>query len=176
MSNPDDLNRRGFLGKLGAAAAAVHLSKASAAVTPGTPTEFIDSFGQAQPIADDVLDLGIIPPTAIEPGTAGTQATANATRKLRRRRTSDETLAPNYVQPNILLIMVDQMRYPAWFPGGNPSTLYATFPNITGLRAQSFEFLNYYPAATNCTPSRATLLTGLYCQQQYMFEGANQSN
>ncbi|HVN04434.1 MAG TPA: sulfatase-like hydrolase/transferase [Bryobacteraceae bacterium] len=67
-------------------------------------------------------------------------------------------------QPDILLIMVDQMRAPRWLTSGQAGNLdsYIT-PNIYGLSQGGFTFV------TDCTPSRATLLTGLYSQQTFMF-------
>lgn len=163
----DNIDRREFLAAIGGAAAVAAQLTNLAAAPPAGPTQFIDSFGNVSQLADDVVNTGLLPPTAIPPAAPGTQQGAPA---------GNETLQP-YTQPNMLLIMVDQMRYPTWFPGGQTGPLYATFPNIaTSIRSNAIEFSNYYPAATNCTPSRATLLTGLYSQQQFMFEGCSQDN
>ena len=84
-------------------------------------------------------------------------------------------------QPNILIIMVDQMRIPRWLPAAGDAGIAALdetiYPNIAGLRNQSFSFYNYFTAANNCTPARATILTRLYSQQQGMFlsESGSQS-
>jgi arylsulfatase A-like enzyme len=68
--------------------------------------------------------------------------------------------------PNILVVMVDQMRLPAWLTNLGPNqSLAATIPNITGLQNSAYNFGEYFVAATMCTPSRATLLTGLYAPQ-----------
>src|SRR5262249_39713897 len=69
-------------------------------------------------------------------------------------------------RPNILIVIVDQLRYREMKYGYNLSTV---MPNITKLRAQSIEFRNCYAAATACTPSRACLLTGLYAPQTCAF-------
>ncbi len=66
-------------------------------------------------------------------------------------------------QPNILVIVVDQMRYPQWlsparFVGGLP-------PNIASIRRGGVSFGHHYTVSNDCTPSRAALLTGLYTHQ-----------
>jgi arylsulfatase A-like enzyme len=65
--------------------------------------------------------------------------------------------------PNILVILVDQMRFPTWFsPLGDGSGLP---PNLAALRKQAVSFSGHYTAANDCTPARSTLLTGLYTHQ-----------
>jgi arylsulfatase A-like enzyme len=66
-------------------------------------------------------------------------------------------------RPNILVIVVDQLRFPQWLspvPGsmGLP-------PNIARLRRGAVLFGRHYTAANDCSPSRAALLTGLYTHQ-----------
>ena len=66
-------------------------------------------------------------------------------------------------RPNILVIIVDQLRYPQWFaaqPGGLAFT-----PNLERLSRESVSFARHYTASNDCTPARSTLLTGLYTQQ-----------
>jgi arylsulfatase A-like enzyme len=65
--------------------------------------------------------------------------------------------------PNILIILVDQWRSPIWFP--NPEILAPLLPATSALFTQSVNFTNYFPAATACSPSRGTLVTGLYAPQ-----------
>jgi arylsulfatase A-like enzyme len=69
--------------------------------------------------------------------------------------------------PNILIILVDQWRSPIWFP--DPTTLAELLPATTALFNQSVNFTNYFTAATACSPSRATLTTGLYAPQTGVF-------
>ena len=65
--------------------------------------------------------------------------------------------------PNILVIVVDQLRTPVWMPAAAlPSTL---MPNLAALRAGAVSFERHYTASNDCTPSRGTLLTGLYSHQ-----------
>jgi arylsulfatase A-like enzyme len=65
--------------------------------------------------------------------------------------------------PNILVIIVDQLRFPQWLAAGpaRPSLP----PNLQRLRRDSVSFARHYTAANDCTPSRSALLTGLYTHQ-----------
>jgi arylsulfatase A-like enzyme len=65
--------------------------------------------------------------------------------------------------PNILVIVVDQLRAPQWFTAS--PTLARMLPNITRLRSEGVSFERHYTASNDCTPARATLLTGLYTHQ-----------
>ena len=65
--------------------------------------------------------------------------------------------------PNILTIIVDQLRTPAWMPSGiGPQVV---MPNLTALQERSVSFERHYTAANDCSPSRSVLLTGLYTHQ-----------
>ncbi|MHB8531163.1 MAG: sulfatase-like hydrolase/transferase [Solirubrobacteraceae bacterium] len=66
-------------------------------------------------------------------------------------------------QPNILVIMVDQLRFPQWFGADQFSV--SLPPNLRRLREGSVSFARHYTASNDCTPARATLLTGLYTHQ-----------
>lgn len=65
--------------------------------------------------------------------------------------------------PNILVIVVDQLRFPQWF-GVGPSGP-GLPPNLQRLRRDAVSFARHYTASNDCTPARATLLTGLYTHQ-----------
>jgi arylsulfatase A-like enzyme len=65
--------------------------------------------------------------------------------------------------PNVLVILVDQMRFPQWIaptPGGAGLP-----PNIARLSRRSVSFARHYTASNDCSPARAALLTGLYTHQ-----------
>ena len=64
--------------------------------------------------------------------------------------------------PNILTILVDQLRTPVWIPGYELQNI---MPNLGALREQSVSFERHYNAANDCSPSRGVLLTGLYPHQ-----------
>jgi arylsulfatase A-like enzyme len=66
-------------------------------------------------------------------------------------------------RPNILVILVDQLRYPQW-PSATP--LHPGLPpNLRRLRRGAVSFERHYTASNDCTPSRSALLTGLYTHQ-----------
>ncbi len=87
---------------------------------------------------------------------AAAQAKRTAKRKLRRS-------APTRRSPNILVILVDQLRAPAWVPAS--LALDALLPNLAALRGESVSFEGHYTASNDCSPSRGALLTGLYSHQ-----------
>jgi len=65
------------------------------------------------------------------------------------------------MRPNILLITTDQQRYDG--VGANGNSLIRT-PRLDGLAAQGVRFERCYIQNPVCMPSRASLLTGRYCQ------------
>ncbi len=65
--------------------------------------------------------------------------------------------------PNILVIVVDQLRTPQWFTAS--PAMARLLPNITRLRREGVSFERHYTASNDCTPARAALLTGLYTHQ-----------
>jgi hypothetical protein len=70
--------------------------------------------------------------------------------------------------PNILVILVDEMRPPPGFPYGMPLVWQESIPNMLALWQESACFANHFTAASDCTPSRATLVTGMYAQQHWL--------
>src|ERR1700751_3297326 len=66
-------------------------------------------------------------------------------------------------QPNILVIVVDQLRFPQWFGASALGVSYA--PNLAALSEGAVNFEHHYTASNDCTPARSTLLTGLYTHQ-----------
>ena len=65
--------------------------------------------------------------------------------------------------PNILVIVVDQLRFPQWF---SPDPLGIGLPpNLARLRQGAVSFARHYTASNDCTPARSTMLTGLYTHQ-----------
>jgi arylsulfatase A-like enzyme len=66
-------------------------------------------------------------------------------------------------QPNILVIMVDQLRFPQWFGASSIGT--SLPPNLQRLREGAVSFGHHYTASNDCSPSRSAMLTGLYTHQ-----------
>jgi arylsulfatase A-like enzyme len=66
-------------------------------------------------------------------------------------------------KPNILVILVDQLRFPQWLA---PTPLSSGLPpNIERLRSGAVTFARHYTASNDCSPSRSAMLTGLYTHQ-----------
>src|SRR5215831_12208807 len=74
-------------------------------------------------------------------------------------------------QPNILFILVDELRFPSVFPNNiqTPDQFLAAYmPKLYTLWESGVKFGNHNTAANACTPSRGVLITGLYSQQQWL--------
>jgi len=90
-------------------------------------------------------------------------ATASAPTTPATGSTERASPGPRGDPPNILVILVDQLRYPQWFspvPGG-----VGLPPNLARLRDGAVSFARHYTASNDCTPARSALLTGLYTHQ-----------
>ena len=68
-------------------------------------------------------------------------------------------LAAQTKRPNIVMIVVDDMRYDEWSGGGHT---YLKTPNIDRLAAEGTQFGRAYHAVPLCSPNRASILTGQY--------------
>jgi arylsulfatase A-like enzyme len=112
------------------------------------------------PCADDGTDRrtfikrGLLAGASLAAGTTGLPVPARArpTGGAQMRRA-----------PNLLVILVDQLRAPAWVPAS--LQLDALLPNLALLRRRSVSFERHYTASNDCSPSRGALLTGLYSHQ-----------
>ncbi|MEI7996147.1 MAG: sulfatase-like hydrolase/transferase [Methylococcaceae bacterium] len=74
-------------------------------------------------------------------------------------------------KPNILFIIVDEMRFPKVFPTGINSTaefLKKFMPNTHDLWDSGVKFANHHTASNDCSPARGVLVTGLYSQQTWL--------
>ena len=66
-------------------------------------------------------------------------------------------------QPNILLIMTDEERYPPPYESDSVRSFRsAQLTARESIRSRGIEFHRHYAGSTACTPSRATLFTGQY--------------
>jgi arylsulfatase A-like enzyme len=72
-------------------------------------------------------------------------------------------LAQQAARPNLLFILADDLGYGDVSAFGRPD--YRT-PNIDRLVAEGVRFTNAYTAASTCTPTRVSFVTGRYPQRQ----------
>ncbi|MGA2470865.1 MAG: sulfatase-like hydrolase/transferase [Solirubrobacteraceae bacterium] len=93
---------------------------------------------------------------ALADALAPSLAPARAARRLAGPRSSA-------AQPNILVIVVDQMRLPRWFGAAGYVTQLP--PNLARLRQAGVSFARHYTASNDCSPARSALLTGLHTHQ-----------
>ncbi|HET8980906.1 MAG TPA: sulfatase-like hydrolase/transferase [Solirubrobacteraceae bacterium] len=76
-------------------------------------------------------------------------------------------------RPNIIFLMVDEMRFPSVFPHGvrTPEQFLERFmPNLHVLWRHGVKFTNHHTAGVACSPARASLVTGLYPHQQWLLQ------
>jgi len=71
----------------------------------------------------------------------------------------DAPTSPEATQPNVIVIVVDDLRFDEFGAGGHP---YLETPNIDRLAAQGATFTNTFHAVPLCSPNRASILTGQY--------------
>ena len=75
-------------------------------------------------------------------------------------------------KPNIIFILIDELRWPSVFPKGIDSAeeYFKRFmPNLyKHVWKRGVKFSNYYTAACACTPARGTIITGLYAHQSWL--------
>jgi arylsulfatase A-like enzyme len=135
------VNRRTFIGALGAAAVAGALGPAAEGQAPPPAVHnYLDSFGNIVPCASDTIAAGVfpppIPPNAVNPGAHARPKRHWLFGSRSHNATQPANLAPRasgsciYNQPNcgttapsagyphfnVLMIIVDQMRAPRWLP------------------------------------------------------------
>ena len=74
-------------------------------------------------------------------------------------------------QPNILLIMADQLAAQALSLYGNKV---CKTPNLERLASEGVTFTNNYSNNPLCVPSRASMLTGRYSPEISVYDNANE--
>jgi len=75
--------------------------------------------------------------------------------------------------PNILYVVLDELRFPKVFPAGVKDVgqfLHRFMPNTYRLWKNGVKFARHFTAGNACTPSRSVLMTGLYTQQTWMLQ------
>jgi len=89
-------------------------------------------------------------------------ASPDAAPAARRRRRQGGAVGPS-ARPNVLVVLVDQMRAPTWSSelglAGNG------LANVARIRRGGVSFGRHYTASNDCTPARSALVTGLYTHQ-----------
>ena len=123
------------------------------------PDRFIDVESDRRTF----LKRGLLAGGALALSGAGAPTAAQARRPRHQRRGRVRGAGGSSRSPNILVILVDQLRAPAWVPAS--LALDALLPNLAALRSESVSFEGHYTASNDCSPSRGALLTGLYSHQ-----------
>jgi N-acetylglucosamine-6-sulfatase len=80
--------------------------------------------------------------------------------------------ASEAVRPNIVLIVVDDLRFDDIGAAGHP---FVKTPNIDRLAREGARFLNAFATTPLCSPSRANILTGLYAHRHGIVDNTDRS-
>ena len=75
-------------------------------------------------------------------------------------------------RPNVLLVVVDDMRFDEYGGGGHP---YLTTPNIDRLAREGVSFRNMFHATPLCSPNRASILTGEYSSRHGIYSNVSRA-
>jgi arylsulfatase A-like enzyme len=86
-------------------------------------------------------------------------------------RAAGKTKGPA-TRPNIVVIVVDDMRFDEYGAGGHP---YLETPHIDALAASGATFGNAYHTTPLCSPNRACILTGQYASRHGIVDNTSRS-
>ena len=75
-------------------------------------------------------------------------------------------------RPNILVVVVDDLRWDELGAAGHP---YVKTPNIDRIAREGARFTNAFATTPLCSPSRASLLTGLYARTHGIVDNTDRS-
>jgi N-acetylglucosamine-6-sulfatase len=75
-------------------------------------------------------------------------------------------------RPNLVLIVVDDLRWDDIGAAGHP---FVRTPNIDRLAREGARFLNAFATTPLCSPSRASILTGLYAHRHGIVDNTDRS-
>jgi N-acetylglucosamine-6-sulfatase len=95
--------------------------------------------------------------------TAGALASVAPLRRARARSAA---------RPNIVIIVVDDLRYDEYGAGGHP---YLETPHIDALGAAGATFTQAYHTTPLCSPNRACILTGQYSSRHGIIDNTSRS-
>ena len=76
-------------------------------------------------------------------------------------------------RPNIVMIVVDDMRFDEFGAGGHS---YLETPNIDRLAREGATFSRAYHATPLCSPNRASILTGQYASRHGILDNTSRSH
>jgi N-acetylglucosamine-6-sulfatase len=76
-------------------------------------------------------------------------------------------------KPNIVFVLVDDLRYDAMSCAGHP---FLKTPHLDALAEAGVRFRNAFVTTSLCSPSRATFLTGLYAHHHKVLDNATLMN
>lgn len=157
MDSSDRETRRLFLKQMATTAALASMGALSAtSASSGVVDDVPPPPSSTTPASPDAASYAIGDAPALAPEATPTSDLADPE-------------APSLLNPNILVIKVDQFRWPLWLDQAHYTTyLSSVIPNIGGLMSQSFVFPQFY---CNATPAplpdpvslRASILTNSIC-------------
>jgi N-acetylglucosamine-6-sulfatase len=75
--------------------------------------------------------------------------------------------------PNLVVIVVDDMRFDEYGAGGHP---YLQTPHIDALRRSGASFGNAYHTTPLCSPNRACILTGQYTSRHGILDNTSRAH
>lgn len=75
-------------------------------------------------------------------------------------------------QPNVVFIVVDDLRWDETGYAGHP---FARTPNLDRIANEGVQFRNAFATTPLCSPSRATILTGLYAHRHGITDNTDRS-
>lgn len=75
-------------------------------------------------------------------------------------------------RPNILLVVVDDLRFDDFGAAGHP---FARTPNIDRLAREGAQFRNMFAVTPLCSPSRASIVTGQYTRHHGILDNTDRS-
>ena len=75
-------------------------------------------------------------------------------------------------RPNVLLVVVDDLRFDDFGAAGHP---FSRTPNIDRLAREGAMFRNVFAVTPLCSPSRASILTGLYTRRHGILDNTDRS-
>lgn len=76
-------------------------------------------------------------------------------------------------RPNVLLVVVDDLRFDDFGAAGHP---FVNTPNIDRLAREGARFTDFFATTPLCSPSRASILTGLYTRHHGILDNTDRSS